>query len=64
MKPKFKPKSPVDSVIIDMIIEHYNIQNLSGRKENLSVDEFDAICRDAEKIYYETILITKEPGVA
>tara|TARA_B100001094_G_C17574290_1_gene504301 strand:+ start:114 stop:308 length:195 start_codon:yes stop_codon:yes gene_type:complete len=64
MKPKFKPKSPVDSVIIDMIIEHYNIQNLSGRKENLSGDEFDAICKDAEKIYYETILITKEPGVA
>ena len=64
MEPKFKPKSPVDSVIIDMIIEHYNIQNLSGREESLSGKEFDVICRDAEKIYYETILITKEPGVA
>ena len=64
MKPKFKPKSPIDSIIIDMIIEHYNIQTLSGREEGLSGDEFDGICKDAEKIYYKTILITKEPGVA
>ena len=54
MKPKFKPKSPIDSIIIDMIIEHYNIQNLSGREEGLSGDEFDGICKDAEKIYYKT----------
>ena len=64
MTSRFSKKSPVDSIIIDMIIEHYNIQNLSGRKENLSGDEFDAICRDAEKIYFKTILITKDPGVA
>ena len=64
MKPKFKPKSPIDSIIIDMIIEHYNIQNLSGREENLSGKEFDDICKDAEKIYFKTVLITKEPGVA
>ena len=64
MKPKFKPKSPIDSIIIDMIIEHYNIQNLSGLEESLSGEEFDNICKEAEKIYFRTILITKEPGVA
>ena len=34
--PKFKQKSPVDSIIVDMILDHYNIQNLSGKKENLT----------------------------
>ena len=28
-------KSPIDSQIIDLIIEHYNIQSLEGRKEIL-----------------------------
>ena len=35
MKPKFKQKSPVDSIIIDLILDHYNIQSLSGRRESL-----------------------------
>ena len=47
-----------------MIIEHYNIQSLSGLEESLSGEEFDNICKEAEKIYFRTILITKEPGVA
>ncbi len=64
MMPKFKQKSPVDSIIVDMILDHYNIQNLSGKKENLTGEDFNDICKDAEKIYFKTILITKEPGVA
>jgi|TARA_Y100001970_G_C14123343_1_gene797558 SpoVK/Ycf46/Vps4 family AAA+-type ATPase len=62
--PKFKQKSPVDSIIVDMILDHYNIQNLSGKKENLTGEDFNNICKDAEKIYFKTVLITKEPGVA
>ncbi len=62
--PKFKQKSPVDSIIVDMILDHYNIQNLSGKKENLTGEDFNDICKDAEKIYFKTVLITKEPGVA
>jgi hypothetical protein len=64
MMPKFKQKSPVDSIIVDMILDHYNIQNLSGKKENLTGEDFNDICKDAEKIYFKTVLITKEPGVA
>jgi hypothetical protein len=64
MKPNFKPKSPIDSIIIDMILDHYNIQSLSGRSEKLTGKDFNDICKRAEKIYYKTILITKEPGVA
>ena len=64
MKLKFKQKSPVDSIIIDMVLDHYNKQSFSGQEENLTGEDFNDICKRAEKIYYKTILITKEPGVA
>ncbi len=64
MKPKFKQKSPVDSIIIDLILDHYNIQSLSGRRESLEGQDFNKICEEAEKIYYKTILISEEPGTA
>ena len=64
MKPKFKQKSPVDSIIIDMILDHYNIQSLSGRRESLEGQDFTKICKQAEEIYYKTILISEAPGAA
>jgi hypothetical protein len=64
MKSKFKQKSPVDSIIIDLILDHYNIQSLSGRRESLTGTDFTEICKEAEQIYFKTILISKEPGVA
>ena len=64
MTSRFSKKSPVDSIIIDMILDHYNMQSLSGKRETLTAESFEMICEHAEKIYYETILITKEPGVA
>ena len=62
--PKFKQKSPVDSIIVDMILDHFNKQNFSGHSENLTGKQFDNLCKEAEKIYFKTVLITKEPGVA
>jgi hypothetical protein len=62
--PKFKKKSPVDSIIIDMILDHYNIQSLSGRRESLTGREFTNLCKEAEKIYFKQVLISEEPGVA
>ena len=50
-----KLKSDIDSVIIDMILDHYNIQSLSGRREILTGKDFIDICNDAEKRYYENI---------
>ena len=64
MKPKNKLISPIDSIIIDMILDHFNIQSLSGRRELLSGKSFNSICQEAQKIYYRRILIEKEPGVA
>ena len=64
MKPKNKMKSPVDSIIIDLIIDHYNIQSLSGKLEHLTGEEFFDICSEAERIYFEHVMITEEPGMA
>ena len=65
MKPKFKVASPVDSIIIDLIMDHFNIQSLSGRREILTGEEFQEICNRAEQLYYDQIMITTDdPGVA
>jgi hypothetical protein len=47
-----------------MILDHYNMQSLSGQPESLTGENFNDICKEAETIYYKTILITKQPGVA
>jgi len=65
MKPKFKIASPVDSIIIDLIMDHYNIQSMSGLRESLTGDDFQEICNTAEQLYYDQIMITTDdPGVA
>ena len=65
MKPKFKIKSPVDSIIIDLIMDHFNIQSMSGQKESINGEEFQEICSRAEQLYYDQIMITTDdPGVA
>ena len=62
MKPKIK--SPVDSIIVDLIIDYFNIQNFTGKKEMMSGEMFDSICKQAQKIYLKQIMITENPGVA
>ena len=57
-----KLKSPIDSQIIDLIIEHYNIQSLEGRKEVLTGDQFTEIVELAEALYIEEQ--TKGKGLA
>jgi len=64
MKPKFKLNSPIDSLIIDLILDHFNIQSLSGRRESLTGKDFTEICKHAEKLYFKSILITEEQGLA
>ena len=64
MEPKHKIKSPVDSIIIDLIIDHFNMQCLSGKREHLTGKEFFDICEEAESIYFKHVMITEEPGMA
>ena len=64
MKFKSDMKSPIDDIIIDLIMDHFNMQSISGLKESLTGEEFNTICAQAEEIYYDSILIGTEPGVA
>ena len=57
-------KSPIDSVIVDMIIDHLNKQALSKKTEKLTGKQFTEICLEAEQIYYEEIMIEKQMASA
>jgi hypothetical protein len=65
VKSKSNIKSPIDGIIIDLIMDHFNIQSLSGHRESLSGEEFQEIVNRAEHLYYDQIMITTDdPGVA
>jgi len=64
MKPKYKIKSPVDSIIIDLVLDHFNMQSMTGKRENITGDEFEFLCIEAERLYFNQVMITEEPGVA
>ena len=57
-------KSPVDSVIIDLILQHYNILSFEGKKSILTSEEFDEIVKVAEKQYYEHMLTDIKVGIS
>ena len=57
-------KSPIDSVIIDLILQHYNILSFKGKKSILTSEEFDEIVKVAEKQYYEYMLTDTKVGKA
>ena len=57
-------KSPIDSVIIDLILDHYNIQSIKGKKQSLSGADFDNLVADAQRVYYEQVLKNEELGEA
>ena len=52
-------KSPIDSEILDLILDHFNILSLGGitkEKQVLTSEDFDDIVKIAEKMYYEKIV--------
>ena len=57
-------KSPIDSVIIDLILQHYNILSFERKNAVLSSEEFDEIVKVAEKQYYEHVLTDTKVGKA
>jgi hypothetical protein len=59
-----KDKSPIDSIIIDMILEKFNIQSMTGVETRITGKEFDDIVKEAERLYYNKVIITEEAGVA
>ena len=57
-------KSPIDSIIIDLILDHYNTCRMTGQSATLSEADFDAICKSAEHIWFSQIMITETGGSA
>tara|TARA_R100000278_G_scaffold85187_1_gene65131 strand:+ start:277 stop:474 length:198 start_codon:yes stop_codon:yes gene_type:complete len=53
---KKKLKHDVDTMIVDLIMEHFNIQSFSGMKENLTGEEFEEILEVAKDMYYMDML--------
>tara|TARA_Y100000310_G_C20412307_1_gene682622 strand:- start:247 stop:432 length:186 start_codon:yes stop_codon:yes gene_type:complete len=56
-------KSQIDSQIIDLIMDHFNIQSLGGLNQILSSEDFDEIVKIAEKMYYERIMNDTPVGI-
>ena len=56
-------KSQIDSQIIDLIMDHFNIQSLGGLNQILTGIDFDEIVKIAEKMYYETIMNDTPVGI-
>ena len=46
-----KKNTNIDMLIVDLIMDHFNIQNIEGRRQSLSSKDFDDICEMAESIY-------------
>ena len=61
---KYEMKSPIDSVIVDCIIEHFNRLSMEKKSEVLTGREFTDICLQAEEIYYEEIMVESEMASA
>jgi len=57
-----KQKSPIDSIIIDLILDHYNMLSLTNKKVVLSSAEFDNIVIQAKELYYENVMIDTPLG--
>ena len=57
-----KQESSIDSIIIDLILDHYNMLSLTNRKVVLSSDEFDNIVIQAKELYYENVIMDTPLG--
>ena len=64
LEEKTEMKSPIDSMIVDLIIEHFNIQSLEGREEILTGDQFSEVVKLAEGMYYEEMTKGHKLGLA
>jgi len=54
----------IDSIIVDLIIDHYNIQSIQGKSGRLTAKQFDDIVDIAESIYFKKVIIQEKPAIA
>ena len=56
-------ESPIDSIIIDLILEHFNMLNLDHRESVLTDYDFDDIVHYAQEVYYKKIMEETPVGI-
>ena len=56
--------SNIDKIIVDLIMEHFNIQTIEGRRQTLTSKDFDYIVDMAENIYLKKVVVTEKPALA
>ncbi len=54
----------IDRIIVDLIMDHFNVQSNQGKREYLSLKDFDDILDIAESIYLKKVIITEKPALA
>ncbi len=57
-------KSNIDTILVDLIIDHFNVQSMEGRRESLTSVDFDELVDVAESIYFKKVAITEKPALA
>ena len=55
--------SPIDSIIIDLILEHYNMLSIDHRRPILTDNDFDDIVKYAQEVYYKRIMEDTPVGI-
>tara|TARA_B100000902_G_scaffold42901_1_gene50618 strand:- start:116 stop:301 length:186 start_codon:yes stop_codon:yes gene_type:complete len=59
-----KEHTNIDQIIVDLIIDHYNVQSFEGKRGTLTATDFDAICDVAESIFFKKVAIQEKPALA
>ena len=56
-------ESPIDSIIIDVILEHYNMLSIDHKRPILTDNDFDNIVAYAQEVYYKNIMSDTPVGI-
>ena len=59
-----KEHTNIDQIIVELIIDHYNVQSFEGKRGTLTSTDFDAICDVAESIFFKKVAIQEKPALA
>ena len=56
-------ESPIDSIIIDLILDHYNMLSIDHKRPILTDNDFDNIVAYAQEVYYKNIMSDTPVGI-
>ena len=59
-----KEQTNIDTIIVDLIMDHFNVQTMEGLSPRLSDSDFDDICDMAESIFLKKVIIQEKPALS